>query len=382
MKILLLGEYSSVYAELSKGFRSKGHECYTISDGDSFKKFKSDYVVNVQMPHPTNFLGRIYRHLLYRLGLDGLFHFFKIWPSLKMKIRGYDAVLFINPIVISAFGSIPNLILAYYVNRYNKNIYLSVLGDDFYVQRYFGQNNLQNGFYNSSIKLMFHPTPQLKYKYCLFYKMLNKYLLNNSKGILPGTYLYAQSYSFSSKLRGVLPFPISANKLGRPIRVEKDQPIVIFHGWQKGKGSRKGNDVFDRVIKRVVQFYGENRVKYEVVSNVPYDTYIQLFSNCHIFIDQLYGSDKGVNGLLGMAAGKVVFSGFQPNILKKTYCGYKGELIGIESYKDEEYLYNQFCNLIDNPNLLETISRNAIDFVKQYHLVDVVVSQYLEILES
>jgi hypothetical protein len=88
-----------------------------------------------------------------------------------------------------------------------------------------------------------------------------------------------------------------------------------------------------------------------------------------------------VNGLLGMAAGKVVFAGFEQKALK-AYPNYDGKTIGIDSYNDENYLYNKFCELIDNPKLIEEISKNAIEFVKQNHLTDFVADLYIKEWEN
>ena len=205
--------------------------------------------------------------------------------------------------------------------------------------------------------------------------VVNDYIVRISKSIMPGSYSYFMSYQWTNTHIGYFPFPIDESKIKQPIILKDNEPIVIFHGWQKGKDSRKGNDVFDRVIKKVVKKYGE-KVEYRVVQNVPFNEYIKLYSDSHIFIDQLFGFDKGMNGLLGMAAGKVVFSGFKKNTLCN-YPNYKGELIGIESHNDEDYLFERFCELIDNPRLIEKISKNAIEFVKQNHLTDFVADLYI-----
>lgn len=129
----------------------------------------------------------------------------------------------------------------------------------------------------------------------------------------------------------------------------------------KRKGKRKGNDIFDRVIRKVVTKYG-SIVDYRIVSGVTYEEYIKTYESAHIFIDQLYAEDKGYNALLGMAAGKVVFSGYNNQVLN-TYPNYDGKIVGMDVTTDESTLFDRFCLLIDNPSLMEEISRNAIDFV-------------------
>ncbi len=376
IKVLFIGEYSGVYTELIKGLKRKGVECFTISNGDGYKKYPADILFINNVIPTKNFFKRAYRNVIKRLGLHGLYNFLKRWKELKQYVKGYDIVQLVSSVPLTGFGSIANLIMIKYVHKNNKHIFLSVLGDDYYTVKWLGNEKNNSSFFkDNKLKNIFRPSSQFTYKYCFLYKYLNDYIVRISKSIMPGSYSYFMSYQWTNTHIGYFPFPIDESKIKQPIILKDNEPIVIFHGWQKGKDSRKGNDVFDRVIKKVVKKYGE-KVEYRVVQNVPFNEYIKLYSDSHIFIDQLFGFDKGMNGLLGMAAGKVVFSGFKKNTLCN-YPNYKGELIGIESHNDEDYLFERFCELIDNPRLIEKISKNAIEFVKQNHLTDFVADLYI-----
>lgn len=376
MKVLFIGEYSGVYTELIKGLKRKGVETFTISNGDGYKKYPADILFINNVIPTKNFFKRAYRNVIKRLGLHGLYNFLKRWKELKQYVKGYDIVQLVNSVPLSGFGSVANLIMIRYIRKNNKHIFLSVLGDDYYTVKWLGENYERSDFFkDNKIKNIFLPSGQFKYKYCLFYKLLNDYIIKISSSIIPGLYCYKLPYDFTNKTTKVFPFPIDNTKIGTPIILNNNNRIIIFHGWQKGKNNRKGNDVFDRVIKKVVEKYG-NKVEYIIVQNVPFEEYIKLYSSAHVFIDQLYADDKGVNGLLGMAAGKVVFAGFEKTVLE-AYPNYNGEIVGIDSYNDEEYLFNKFCELIDNPKLIEKISKNAIEFVKQNHLTDFVADLYI-----
>lgn len=377
MKVLFIGEYSGVYTELIKGLKRKGVECFTISNGDGYKKYPADILLINNVIPTKNFFKRTYRNIIYRFGLNGIFTFLIRWKELKKYFKGYDVVQLVNSVPLTGFGSIANLIMIKYVHKNNKHIFLSVLGDDYYTVKWLGNNYKRSDFFKEKnrIKNFIRPCPQFSYKYCLFYKYLNDYIIKISSSIIPGLLSYKLPYDFTNKTTNIFPFPIDESKIGNPIKIKENEPIIIFHGWQKGKDSRKGNDVFDRVIKKVVAKYGI-KVEYRVVQSVPFDEFIKLYSNAHIFIDQLYADDKGVNGLLGMAAGKVVFAGFEKKALE-AYPNYNGEIVGIDSYNDEEYLFKKFCELIDNPSLIEEISKNAIEFVSQNHLSDFVADLYI-----
>lgn len=376
LKILFVGEYSGVYTELIKGLNRKGVETFAISNGDGYKKYPADILLINNFIPTKNIIRKIYRTILFRLGLNGLLLFFKRWKDVKHYLKGYNIVQLVNPIALGDFGSVPNMILIKYIMKHNNILFLSVLGDDYYTINWLGKNYERSDFFKDKIiNNIIKVKEPFKFKYCLFYKYLNDYVIKISHSIIPGANVYRKPYLWTNKVTNVFPFPIDESKIGNPIIIKENDPIIIFHGWQKGKDSRKGNDVFDRVIKKVVKKYG-NKVEYRVVQSVPFDEYIKLYTNAHIFIDQLYSDDKGVNGLLGMAAGKVVFAGFEKTALE-AYPNYNGEIVGIDSYNDEEYLFNKFCELIDNPRLIEKISKNAIEFVKQNHLADFVADLYI-----
>ena len=362
MKVLFLGEYSGVFMELSKGLNKIGIETYRVSSGDSFKKYTADYLVNLKK---TNRFNKVFSSFF---GLSYLLDFLRIWHELKNKIENYDIVQLNNPRFLP-FGDLINMYILHYVSKHNGKIFLSVLGDDYYVDKWNYKNNKKMPLYAStSIK-------KKVVKRGLWERFLTDYCIKKCTGIIPGALTYKYPYQWSAKICPVIPFACDENRIGTPFTFKDSEPVFIFHGWQKGKETRKGNDVFDRVLKKVVNKYGD-KVIYKVVQNVPFDEYQKLYSACHIFIDQLYASDKGTNGMYGMAAGKVVFSGFQKECLE-AYEHYNGEEVGIPASLNEDDLFNQFCDLIDNRKRMERISENAIRFVKDNHGATVVTKQFL-----
>lgn len=380
MKVLFVGEYSNVYTELSSELKSRGIETFTISDGDAFKNYPADFKLkNFRKSNPS-FCRKLLYTFLFRVGFEGVGTFIRNWNTLKKLSIGFDVVQLINPVALSGFGSFLNLRYLSFLQKHNKKIYLSVLGDDYYTVNWFIKNDFKSDYYKTDhLKQFCKPDWAFKYKYCLGYHLLNRYAISISKKIIPGLRCYREPYIWTKKVTCVVPFPVNKSRLGLPISIKPSEMINIFHGWQKGREHRKGNIVFDRVVKRLEEDYPD-RIIYKVVQSVPYEEYVKLYSNCHIFLDQLYFEDKGYNGLLGMAAGKVVFSGFFDKALKEYPC-YNGEIIGVDASRDEEDLYNKFKQLVEIPDKINEISNNAIEFVKNNHLSGVVADMYLSIWE-
>ena len=381
MKVLFVGEYSNVYTELSSELNSRGIETFTISDGDAFKNYPADFKLkNVRKQNPS-IIRKIVNTCLFRLGLEGITIFLRNWTKLKSVSIGYDVVQLINPVALSGFGSFLNLAYLKYLHKHNKKIYLSVLGDDYYTVNWFIKNDFKSDYYRSNhLKQFCKPDWAFKYKYCLGYHFLNRYAIDISEKIIPGLRCYREPYIWTGKVTCVIPFPVNPSRLGTPLCIKKGDVINIFHGWQKGREHRKGNLIFAKVVKRLEKEYAD-KLQYNVVQSVPYEEYVKLYNNCHIFLDQVFFEDKGYNGLLGMAAGKVVFSGFFDKALKE-YPHYYGEVIGVDVSRDEDDMYNKFRHIVETPEIINEISNNAIAFVKKNHLSSVVADMYLNVWEK
>jgi glycosyltransferase involved in cell wall biosynthesis len=365
MKVLFLGEFSGVYNELIPELKKRGIEVYHIAAGDDFKGYPSD--LDISANHRNN----IFKFIYAGLGILGLRQFIKKWKLIKSVSVGYDVVQMNCP---HPFNYGYWILLYYYrfLKKNNKAIYLSVLGADYYVLRYLKKNHINRMFDDMSLK------QKIVVGYYEFVEIiLANYVNKIATAIMPMCLYYKESYNWNSKTTDIVPISVSEEKIGKPLCINENDVVKIFHGWQLGREKIKGNDVFDRVIKRVqADFPGT--IEYEVVHNVPYNEYVKMFSDCHLFIDQLYADDKGMNALLGMAAGKVVFSGFKEEALS-LYPNYDGSQIGIPAYDDEDYLYNQLKSLVTNKQLINKISENAIRFVRMNQTSGIVADRYLEI---
>jgi hypothetical protein len=374
-KVLLLGEYSGVHTELSKALKSRGHQVFFVSDGDGFKSYHPNYSVNYPPRNYVNLFSRIYNIFLAFTGLIGYKSYKKNFRFLKDKLVNYDVVQLINPIVFGGYGWLINLHFLSFIHRNNKHVFLSVLGTDYYVNKYL--YSIRYTPYSSNVSFYVRIK---RYLHSLFLiKLVNDYAISISDRVMPCMYYYHQAYSWNRKRTPyIIPLPVGLTNIGKPIKLIDGEPIVIFHGWQIGREKEKGNEVFDRVIRRIQMKYGE-KIKYILVKNIPYNEYLRLFGSAHIFIDQLYADDTGMNGLLGMAAGKVVFSGFMQEAMS-LYPNYNlKSIIGISASKNEDELFLQFSRLIDNPSAIETISKNAIKFILRYHLSSIIVDEYTSV---
>ena len=378
MKVLFLGEYSGVFTELRKSLESKGVTCVSINDGDGWKNFPADYRLKSAIAKNNSRASNIVRELSFRLGLKGFVDFIRHWGELKKHIKGFDVVQIVNPIIYGEWGALAHILLLNYLRKNNNAIFLSVLGDDYYTVKWIRKHNKKSKrLVPTKHDVFIHPSSTFMYELCVGYHLLNYFATKVSKSIIPGLLQYKNSYLWTGKTNEICPFPINEKLItDKPLKISDGEKIVIFHGWQKARGKFKGNDVYDRVICRLKNNYPD-LIEYVVVQNVPYSEYIKLYNSCHIYIDQLYGNDKGVNATLGMAAGKVVFTGAEDESLR-AYPFYDGNIPCINASCNEEKLYKQLESLIKNPSQMEMISKNAIEFVKRNHSADFVADLYMK----
>lgn len=367
MRILLIGDYSGVHSELRAALLSQGHEVQLVSDGDGYKGFSRDMDFSGAATN-SRYLNTIFEYL----GIKGLgLYFFK--RRLVRKLEGFDVVQIINPIALECFGSLANYFFIKNLVSRNKKLFMCALGDDQEWVR-----SCLSGAYKYSpldkynIFNIRYYLYSMRYKYGLFFGLLHRFCMKNASAIIPGLLDYKIAYRGIEKCTEIVPLPISSARFSLPRQT--GHPIKIFHGWQQGKERRKGNDIFDEAVGRILLKYGD-LVNYNKVSNVTFQEYLKLYSDADIFLDQCYSYDRGVNGVLGMASGKVVFSGFEDGscLLSESPC------IGINAGNTVDALYSQLEELLTNLDTIDKIKNSAYEYSTKLHDSHAVAEKYLKV---
>ena len=369
--IVLIGEYSGVHYCLAEALKRKGHDVTLISDGDAYKKFPSD--ITVPQEHYTGMVKYIHLFLFF-LGCTGLINYLKLKKRLS-SIANIHTVQFINPVAIPSLGAIGNFLLFINFKKRADVVSLCALGDD----RHWVMACIRKKFKYSALDRLFTGGLKgfLKYSYSLKYilspmfVLLDAYVVSKSDIIVPGLTDYVLPYSNNKKSTGKIPLPIDINSMVRPEGA--NYPIKIFHGWQTGKEAKKGNDILHAAALKCVSSLGEGVVSYETVGGLPYSEYIKRFKEADIFLDQVYSYDCGVNALLAMASGKVVFSGFESNCV---------EDIGVNATPSVDEVFHQIVSLIKNKERIDTIKYNAYEYVVKTHESSIVADRYLKVWGS
>lgn len=291
MKILLLGEHSSIHYNLKDGLMELGHEVHIASNGDGWKNIPRDIDINYR----NKWINSKLANRLYP------------WIDLK-KFVGYDLVQIISPDVL--FKSyFPSKLFFQVLKKFNKKIFLLGAGSDAYFWKY-GRNKLRYGPFEDTLKydLKSDKHPSEKKEYVVF----NEYIADLVDGIIPVMKEYEICYNGHKKLLKTIPMPINTKK----IKYEKNiinNKLVIFHGLSRYgfKGTRYVEEAF-----RILKTKHPNDLELIIDGRLPLKKYLKLIKKTNILIDQTSFYSVGVNGLYAMAMGKVTLGGAELESLK------------------------------------------------------------------
>ena len=365
--ILLIGDYSSVHSELCSELKKNKYNVLLLSDGDSYKQLPYDIKVPDLKFYNSGLINKILTFIRF-FGFFGLINYLKI-KKILLEIPDINVVQLINPVAIPSLGALGNLLLIRFLRNKCDVISLCALGDDYN----WVKACLENKYKYSAMDRLFHSVDEflsyinpLKYVYSPLYRYLNHYVIKKCDLIIPGLTDYELAYASHGKVTELIGLPVSNINFNQP--KETKYPIKIFHAWQSGKESRKGNEILDKIVKKYISKHGNEKVIYEVVNNLPFNEYLSKYKNSDIIFDQVYSYDRGVTAALGMASGKVVFSGFEDGNF----------IYGINATADEEKLYCDFVTLIKSIDLIDSIKKNAYQYALKNYSSDIVCKKYIK----
>jgi len=379
MRILLIGEYSGFHNSLKTGLLELGHEVTLVGDGDGFKKFPVDIEIGSDY-FKRDWLREKIKVAWWKItghNLEDRIRLARFRES-KHLMKGYDIVQFINSNPFGCEADVEWKMIDYLLQN-NKKAFLIACGDDYPYSHYLTEKHKEY-----SILTPYHENPNLKNKYVHTFKYLQKEyrnnykrLLDNCNAIIPSHIDFKMALKDEVRSTTIIPCAVIIDKL-KFQQNHLTQPIEIFMGINRGNYHKKGISYFEKALEIIKSKYGD-KIKITIAENLPYQDYIKSYERCHILLDQVLSYDQGYNALEAMAQGKVVFAGAGEDFLK----AYQLETAPlIDAKPNIDYLVNQLSNLIDNPEEIFRIGKNARAFIKTHHDSLQVAKQYNELYNS
>lgn len=354
MKILLLGEFSALHKNLKEGLVELGHDVTIVASGDGWKNISGDIDLGSKR---KGFLGKLEK--LIKL----------IW--IVPKLKNYDVVQFISPIVFPKIFGINSRVTQYIISN-NRSSFLVGAGatDQLSVIADFCENEFK---YPQLYKEIKKSNPKM-WSQTKLGREYNKWFFDKIDGFIPIMYEYAEGYRRlrNEKLCKTIPIPINVDKIEYSDNYVNNK-VVIFHGLNRE--GVKGTPIIRNAMERIQQDY-PNEVECIIDGKMPLAKYLKFLERVNIVIDQTYSVSSGVNGVYNLTMGKVVLGGGEKEFLKEFSLS-ESPIIPIKPCA--QHIYDQLKYLIDNKSKLITIGRKSREFCENNHHYRIVAQKYVDV---
>ncbi len=342
LRILLVGDYSAVHSNLAFSLKKLGYNVDLASSGDNFKNFARD--IDLSPPKirflPT-FLTRIY--IEYRFLRD---------------LKYYDIIQVVGPGIFSRY---------HFINPYKellkkgKKTFVYACGDDFRYWEAYRHGKYRYSPHKDSLSLDYvsqkSPWEYGRYmKYSLF-------LENSVTGIITAGITYKIAYENHPKYLGNIPFPVVLNDNFNLRNIKFNNPYFFIHGKQKNRYGVKGTYYIEQAFEKLKVLL-KDRVFFEVYENIPFIEYLKLLERADGIFDQASFFDPGMNALINMQNGRLVFGGCEREFLTHAEIDYE-PLINI--LPDVDSIVNTVMDLVNNPERMLAIRKNGFRYVSEKH---------------
>ena len=375
MKILLLGEYSRLHNSLKEGLVTLGHEVSIVGCGDKFKQFPVDYSIYARICNDNKIANLLYRGIRKVIGLD----FEKIEKAIRFyllipKLNDYHHVQLINSDALETYP----ILSRFLYKKLFKNIQsrsLLICGDetpivDYLIKKEFKYSVLTPYFEDKSLENQFQFP--LKYRKESYRKTFD-WLKENCQNLITSDLDYEIPMRKMGFQTTFIPNPINTDTIAFQ-NVEIEDKIVIFLGINRLSYIKKGIIYFEKALEIIREKYAD-KIEIIVTENLPYKEYISKYNKAHILLDQVFAYDQGYNALEAMAKGKVVFTGAETEFLNQYHL--QEDEVCINAVPDENEIGVKLSFLIEHPEKISKISKNARKFIEKEHDYKVVAEKYL-----
>ena len=375
MKILLLGEYSRLHNSLKEGLVTLGHEVSIVGCGDKFKQFPVDYSIYARICNDNKIANLLYRGIRKVIDLD----FEKIEKAIRFyllipKLNDYHHLQLINSDALETYP----ILSRFLYKKLFKNIQsrsLLICGDetpivDYLIKKEFKYSVLTPYFEDNSIEKEFQFP--LKYRKNSYRKTFD-WLKENCQNLITSDLDYEIPMRKMGFQTTFIPNPINTDTIAFQ-KTENTGEIVIFLGINRLSYTKKGIIYFEKALE-IIQEKHADKIEIIVTENLPYKEYISKYNKAHILLDQVFAYDQGYNALEAMAKGKVVFTGAETEFLNQYHL--QEDEVCINAVPDENEIGAKLSFLIEHPEKISKISKNARKFIEKEHDYKVVAEKYL-----
>ena len=359
MKILLLGELSGVHQELSRALRSAGNDVTIGHSRMANPGFESNIPFFCPPPGPMSHVARA------RSVASQLFH--------APRMTGFDIVQLITP---KFFDWRLHRAMLGYLKRANRRLVLI-------------NTSCTSDYHRRVAELAYSPCAHckqfdLKSQNCLYdrddERRAEAIAFTAADAIVATQYEYGLSLQdtvFADKLVAI-GLPIDTI-IHRPAPLPAFSPVRIWYG--ETRFGFKGGGFIKPALDRLASGPLKERVEVVQTGRMAFDDYLAFLDSVHIVIDQASTYGAGMNAYYGLARGRVILSGAEPEALAfHGIAPSENPMINIRP--DADMIHDTLASLLENPAMLEEIGRRSSAFAERYHSADVIAGHYLSLYRT
>jgi len=362
MKVLLLGEFSSLHLNIAQGLKCLGIDVTTASNGDFWKNIPRD----IDLKKPEKF-GNISFPI-------------KLIRNCK-KLTGYDVVQLIEANFLMSKPKLSNIYFEF-LKRFNGKFFMCASGMDFQYVTYALTGQLKYSVFNISgtekdsfiQDLKKIPTNK-------DLEILNTKVANYCNGIIATSNGYFTAYKKILPLKThFAPLAIDTDKYNYISSISTNtKKIRFFLGLMNKRRVLKGTDRIKNNLQALRSKYPMD-IDLTIVDSVPFNEYTKLLNSSHVLCDQLYAYGIGMNGLIAQSKGLIVGGGADKemyNLLGE----YNNRPI-LDLNTSDKQMIETFESLIDNKSNLKELSYDSRRFVIDNYNYIKVAKKYLAIWQN
>ena len=351
MKVLLLGEFSSLHRYLKDGLQELGDiEVKLFANGDSWKKIGGAD-------------GSLFN---YYGGIPGRIKTYNEALKNARAFEGYDVVQLMNPQI---YPHIVSDRITKMLADSNKCFSLVAAGDDLALVTAYREGKLDYYMldYEKAPLALYDPESFKGRKKIA----LEKKIVSRSDVVIPSLYEYTLGYEGNERLSGVIPFPINTDNIKFGENTVKDK-LVFFHGLNKELA--KGTPFIREALLRLQDKY-PNDVEVIIDGHMPFDKYVEVMNRANVVVDQCCSHGYGINACIAMAQGKVVMAGSRDHTLA-AFGIESSPIIHVEPSVDQ--IYGQLEYILENRNNVTQWGYDSRRYVEDMHHYVKVAARYVE----
>ena len=355
MKILLLGEMSGLHMTVKEGLQELGYDVKLAANGDKWKK-----IPGADMPLYLQAQGRSFLNK---------FQNYVIAPACDKRFSGYDVVQMVGTGIFPWFAGylpITNIF------KRNKKVFTCAAGDDYwqYASWKKGRIEYENYFYENNKRIR---KAHSKYRLSsVIGDGICRRITRDVEGIIPCIpFEYEIAYSDFPNVKPAVFLPVNTDKIKYKENTVRDNKIIFFHGINRteDKGSAYIIEAMNNIKKRY-----SNDVECIIDGKMPYQEYIELMKKVNVVIDQCRGLGYGMNALIAMAEGKVVFTGAEESVVFNM----EGECPLVNIRASVKQIEKSMESVIERKKAISEIGYNSRIYAEENHNYIKIAQNYID----